>query len=209
MEPRCMKPSNRRGRPKLAKDAKKMMAATRLRPKTRAMLQREAKRRGWTLSEEIEDRLEKSFDVPRREMWGDDSIRRFAILMAGAAYWTQRHSKASWHDDPWTFRGVVASVNFLLPLLAPKGEVRPPPHIAAVLEALEDAPGQLRESIADPEQAGRRAALQVAAYMHGEDKDIEGLFIEDVRRASRNLGIEPNPDIIPQMIAALQKESKR
>jgi hypothetical protein len=111
----------------------------------------------WNLSQEILLRLRCSLDK-EHEAGRSLGMRRLCFLisdMAKRELYTDHPGQESWHRDPYTFRAFKIAVAELLDGLEPPGEMRLPPVLAAVMEAL---PSFLR--FEKPEQFGGFAAYK-------------------------------------------------
>jgi hypothetical protein len=125
--------------------------STRVSHTTRAMLEREAKRKGHSLSREAEHRLEQSFV---KDQNAPPHIRALAHAVTLLAQQIEHLTGESWYDGAFTGealrRGIDALISHFAPV--PDGEVRVPRKV-------EDAAGRfqppLRESFRDPALLGR------------------------------------------------------
>lgn len=107
---------------------KSAVLAWRVRPDTRADIERAAKASGRSLSQEVEDRLKGSFaeDKKIEDVFGDK--RNYAVMrLIGSTIESIRPVGATdvdWLSDPFLFDRAVNGVNAVLTLIRPKG--RPP-----------------------------------------------------------------------------------
>lgn len=122
----------RRGRPiKAGATGKSAVFSTRITPELRAALERAAKESGGSLSDEIETRLRRSFqledDVRRifAAFGGDQNyavLRLFAEVMRRLDTATGRR----WTEDRWTFDQLEQAIGYLLREWRPDGAPRKP-----------------------------------------------------------------------------------
>jgi hypothetical protein len=119
------------GRPRFAKTGKTSYFSTRLTPKTRSLLEAEARRRGRSLSELAEDLLqlglEEIADLERPK-----PLRALLFLVSTlesrtlGPHW--QDAKYSWRSNPYMFAALRAGIIDLLDRLRPPGEfVTPSP----------------------------------------------------------------------------------
>jgi hypothetical protein len=100
--------------------------STRITPELRAALEREAERRGHSLSQEVERLLTDSLQAPKRnkEVWGEDRNLGLAHLVNRAAQMIEGHTGESWMTNDYTFRALRSAVEELFRILAT--EIKPP-----------------------------------------------------------------------------------
>jgi len=117
------------GRPRFAKTGKTSHFSTRLTPKTRSLLEAEARRRGKSLSEVAEDLLQLGLE----EMADLDRPKPLRALLFMVSMLERRtlgpHSqdaKYSWRSNPYMFTALRAGIIDLLDRLRPPGEVVTP-----------------------------------------------------------------------------------
>jgi hypothetical protein len=118
------------GRPRFAQMGKTSYFSTRITPKTRSLLEAEARRRGKSLSEVAEDLLqlglEEMADLDRPK-----PIRALLFMISSLArgilgpHW--QDAKYSWRSNPYMFATLRAGVVDLLDGLQPAGEIVTPP----------------------------------------------------------------------------------
>jgi hypothetical protein len=168
------------GRPRFAKTGKTSYFSTRLTPKTRSLLEAEARRRGRSLSEVAEDLLqlglEEIADLERPR-----PIRALLFLISslinGIAGPHRGDAKYSWRANPYMFAAFRAGVIALLDKLRPPGEiVTPPPgpEYRVVVDEYEPEWPPRRHTFPDsPEKyARRRVELLIlqAEIQHGYEE---------------------------------------
>lgn len=118
------------GRPRFTKTGKTEFFSTRITPKTREMLEVEARRRGKSLSEVAEDLLqmglEEIADLDRPK-----PLKGLLFLISSLGRGTPGHlwpdPKYSWNANPYMFAAFRAAIIGLLDRLRPPGEVTTPP----------------------------------------------------------------------------------
>jgi hypothetical protein len=118
------------GRPRFAQMGKTSYFSTRITPKTRSLLEAEARRRGKSLSEVAEDLLqlglEEMADLDRPK-----PIRALLFMISSLArgilgpHW--QDAKYSWRSNPYMFATLRAGIVDLLDGLQPAGEIVTPP----------------------------------------------------------------------------------
>jgi Arc-like DNA binding domain len=94
----------------------------RLPGKVREKLAAAAAARGWTVSEEILERLKQGFDDEQRgpTWWALSHILGVAIAIVKSA------GGPDWRSDPWSFRAFRLAFAQILDALEPPGEIRAP-----------------------------------------------------------------------------------
>jgi hypothetical protein len=118
------------GRPRFAKTGKTSHFSTRLTPKTRGLLEAEARRRGKSLAEVAEDLLqlglEEIADLERPK-----PLRALLFLIQSLSYGIagphRQDAKYSWRANPYMFATLRAGIIALLDKLRPPGEIVTPP----------------------------------------------------------------------------------
>jgi hypothetical protein len=124
--------------------------STRITPELRDALEREAKRSGHSLSQEVERRLTDSLQAPKRDkaLWGADRNRGLAHLVNRTAQMIEGHTGESWMANDYSFRALRAAVEELFRIMAV--EIRPPRNTN-----LPEQIRQVRESMHSPELASK------------------------------------------------------
>ena len=125
--------------------------STRVSHTTRAMLEREAKRKGHSLSREAEHRLEQSFV---KDQNAPPHIRALAYAVTLLARQIERLTGESWYDGAFTGDALRHGIETLIFHFArtPAGEVRVPPKVE---DAAERFQAPLSESFRNPAFLGR------------------------------------------------------
>jgi hypothetical protein len=118
--------------------------STRITPELRDALEREAKRSGHSLSQEVERRLTDSLQAPKRtkETWGEDRNLGLAYLVNRTAQIIENHTGGSWITNDYTFRALRAAVAELFRILdvessAPRNPDMPE-KLARLIESMKD-----------------------------------------------------------------------
>jgi hypothetical protein len=118
------------GRPRFAKTGKTSYFSTRLTPKTRSLLEAEARRRGRSLSEVAEDLLQLGLEEIA-DLRQPKPLRALLFLISslshGIAGPHREDAKYSWHSNPYMFAALRAGIIALLDKLQPPGEIITPP----------------------------------------------------------------------------------
>ena len=118
------------GRPRFAKTGKTSHFSTRLTPKTRSLLEAEARRRGKSLAEVAEDLLQLGLEEIADLRW-PKPLRALLFLISslsnGIAGPHRQDTKYSWHSNPYMFAALRAGIIALLDKLRPPGEIVTPP----------------------------------------------------------------------------------
>ena len=128
-----MKP-RKRGRPPKGEFAnKKATLTTRITEPVRDGLEREAKRNGRSLSQEIERRLFESLEAPKRweRAFGNERNSSLAFMVAQLAEGIERTAHTSWLRDPYTCQALEFGLKVVVGHYAPEGKPGVPDAIAA------------------------------------------------------------------------------
>jgi hypothetical protein len=118
------------GRPRFAKTGKTSHFSTRLTPKTRSLLEAEARRRGESLSEVAEDLLQLGLEeIADLERPKPNRALLFLIsaLINGIRGPHREDAKYGWHSNGYMFAALRAGIIALLDKLRPPGEIVTPP----------------------------------------------------------------------------------
>jgi hypothetical protein len=132
--------------------------STRITPDLRDALEREAKRSGHSLSQEVERRLTDSLQAPKRtkEIWGEDRNLGLAHLVNRTAQIIENHTGGSWITNDYTFRALRAAVEELFRILNVESSVPRNPRRPEKLEQLiESMKGQGYIDSKTPESSGQ------------------------------------------------------
>lgn len=140
--------TNRPGRPrKKASDGKRAMFSTRMSLVLRENLDRASAKSGKSLSQEIEDRLRRSFDVEKqitesfegKEKYG---LARLFIEIIEAA---EMGTFLGWAEDPYVHQATVRAVAEVFEAFRPDGEIKRPTRLP---DFFGDDPATFGQSIA-------------------------------------------------------------
>jgi Arc-like DNA binding domain len=174
-----MPPKRKRGRPPQGEFAGKTEAfATRITRELRDGLEREAKRNGRSLSQEVELRLRGSLEMPSKlqRQWGPPHIRELARLVAlaarsveqrlGAGPFEEKLSAFAWHKNGSTHAAVCVAINAILARYKPAQPGPMPELLKQPSEWLVQQFGQERaERECTPEGVGLSCALGLLDQM--------------------------------------------
>jgi hypothetical protein len=133
--------------------------STRITPELREALERQAKRSGHSLSQEVERRLTDSLQAPKRdkEVWGEDRNLGLAHLINRTAQIIEAHTGESWITNDYTFQALRAAVEQLFRIL--EVEIEPPGRNTDLPEKIEQIPNSLNSQgcihSKTPEQSGQ------------------------------------------------------
>jgi hypothetical protein len=105
---------------------RRSVTSWRMRPETRDRLERAAEKSGRSMSQEIEDRLQRTFeDDKAMESFGGERIyavmRLFSLVIDATR--PRRVSREAWLEDPLLFDRAVKGIAALLELIRPPGPV--------------------------------------------------------------------------------------
>ena len=173
------------GRPRFAKTGKTEFFSTRITPKTRDLLEAEARRRGESVSSVAEDLLQLGLE----EMAAIRNPQPLkALLFLVEMLRIPGHSgdhlddSYSWQSNPYMFAAFRAAVTSLLDVLRPRGEIITPPPGPLISD---DELGELQATFPDsPDEYGRDCARDLLstarshsqAEEHGQPEDIRDLL---------------------------------
>lgn len=124
----------KRGRPPKGEFANKNATlTTRLTEPVREGLEREAKRNGRSLSQEVERRLFESLEAPKRweRAFGNVRNRALAYMVAQLAEGIEQYAHKSWRHDPYTCQALEFGLKVVVGHYAPEGKPEVPDTIAA------------------------------------------------------------------------------
>lgn len=110
---------------------KSAVFSTRITPDLRAMLEKESKETGKSLSQIVERRLRDSFDDPKRweRALGAKHVRALAYMVAKIATSLEIRTGRHWHKDAFTSSALKAALNIAIHYFESKGEVRVPDRL--------------------------------------------------------------------------------
>jgi hypothetical protein len=104
----------------------------RMQENDRAQLEAAAKRRDWTVTEELLWRLRASF-ARDHERQRDPPLRAWCFLISDLASYIH-YETPNWHKNPFWFRAFKLGVTGLLDALEPKGEIRSPKDLDPLID---------------------------------------------------------------------------
>ena len=173
------------GRPRFAKTGKTEFFSTRITPKTRDLLEAEARRRGESVSRVAEDLLQLGLE----EMAAIRNPQPLkALLFLVEMLRIPDHSgdhlddSYSWQSNPYMFAAFRAAVTSLLDVLRPRGEIITPPPGPLISD---DELGELQDTFPDsPDEYGRDCARNLLSTArshvqmeeHGQAEEVVGLL---------------------------------
>jgi hypothetical protein len=101
----------------------------------RVQLEAAARKRGWTITDELVRRLRNSFNRERDEA-RDPAARAFCFLFSELArrICVYRERRPNWHFDPWLFQTFKLAIPKLLDHFRPAGEMRLPTFYQAIVD---------------------------------------------------------------------------
>ena len=165
-------------KPKGPFKGKSVTITTRVTPRTRTELEREAKRKGHSLSQEIEIRLDSSLRK------GPDTPAHVKALAQAVTLLTRNVERATgqhWHADAFTGDALRQAIDFLLSHFAPvlEGQLVLPPKVQ---EATARVQPELRESYGNSRSFGLMEAGMVIGMIEnapGKHAPVPGIDFPD------------------------------
>jgi len=150
---------HRKGAGRPPETGKTSYFSTRLTPKTRSLLEAEARRRGKSLSEVAEDLLQLGLEEIA-ELGRPKPLRALLFLIESLSNFIrdphQQDAKYSWHSNPYVFAALRAGIIDLLDRLRPSGEIVTPPPGPEEMREDEEGPVLFRHTFPDsPEEYAR------------------------------------------------------
>jgi hypothetical protein len=166
----------------------------------RARLDAAARKKGWSLSQQLLWRLRVSFEKENHADHRDPATRALCFLIAETAQRVHIGIPVEWHRNPFLFRAFKLAVASLLDALAPAGAVESPlPEFSKVLE-----PREL-QLIGDrwktPETAAAEAAKLTLTSLLLPAHDVE-----DVKTRLRGLNFPERPNLSEELIKEFERE---
>lgn len=113
-----MSDRNKGGRPRQGVEVKRAPLNMRTSPVTRSRLESAAEANGWSLTQEVEHRLERTF-AEDRYRGGPRNSALFHLMLASATA-IETANNAKWDEDVETFTSVKAAINRLLDVNHPQ-----------------------------------------------------------------------------------------
>jgi hypothetical protein len=175
------------GRPRFTKTGKTSYFSTRLTPKTRSLLEAEARRRGRSLSEVAEDLLQLGLEEIA-ELDRPKPLRALLFLIStlinGIAGPHREDAKYSWRSNPYIFAAFSAGIVDLLDRLRPPGEIVTPPPGPEQVGEDEEGPRLFRHTFPDsPEEYAQdivEMLILQASVQHFSD-EMEKKYGDEMR----------------------------
>jgi TraY domain len=133
----------------------------------RTRLEQAAAANGRSLSQEAQNRLQQSFDLPKelQDAWGPPEVRALAQLVSRVVRSVQHSAGATpfqgagdlaWHRNAFTHAAVKAAVATVLVRFKPAGPIEVPPPVKELSERMPEHP-----EMATPDGVGHASALGV------------------------------------------------
>lgn len=165
---------------------------TRIKPETRAALERAAEKSGRSLSQEVEHRLDYSI---RRDYEHNRHrhIRALAEAIAILIHWVERATQKRWIDDPFTAEALRRGIEFLVFHFGAPGTPEVP---ASVKDAAARVPLQARDQSMTPAGVGHAEAGGLISWIEmnlNEGGRLSRPFVTDPRK----LDFDPSKLYVP------------
>ncbi|WET72889.1 hypothetical protein [Rhizobium croatiense] len=146
---------------------KSAVFSTRITPDLRALLEKESKQTGKSLSQIVERRLRDSFDHPDRwkRALGAEHVRALAYVVAKIATSLEIRTGRHWHKDAFTGSALKAALNIAIHYFGSWGEVRVPDRLEEQAARMQAAsPGaDFGKFMKDPADFGAHRANEFLA----------------------------------------------
>lgn len=162
---------------------KSAVFSTRIRPETRAALERAARESGRSLSQEIEKRLEYGLVDSREE---PPELQALCHALSHIAKRVAGLERNTWRSDPFRARAFRVAVDRLLERLSPEGKPTTPADLKAFYELM---PGNHSKMIETPEAFADSVIRSVWEQLLSEDAATQVLFPK-FRLTNRVLGLK-------------------
>jgi hypothetical protein len=168
---------HRKGAGRPPETGKTSYFSTRLTPKTRSLLEAEARRRGKSLSEVAEDLLQLGLEEIA-ELGRPKPVRALLFLIESLSHGLRgphrEDAKYSWHANPYMFAAFRAGIIDLLDRLRPPGEIVTPPPGPEEMGEDEEGPHLFRRTFFNsPEEYARNMVdllILQASIQHFSDE---------------------------------------
>jgi hypothetical protein len=180
-------PKKSRGRPPAGEfKGKSEVFTTRITPDTRKALEKAARQqsidtgRRWSLSQEVERRLNASFREGRKRAGRDDIhalTEVVAMVLAGIEQTTGKH----WREDAFTNEALRSGLDMVIRHFGARGEAVIPEAVSKTIERL--PPGGAH--FATPEGVGASEAGRVITWIESWSFSPPAPSLDDVRRSSK------------------------
>jgi hypothetical protein len=166
----------------------------------RAQLDAAAKKKGWSLSQELLWRLRVSFEKENYADHRDPATRALCFLIAETAQRVRLGIPVQWHLNPFLFRAFKLGVAALLDALAPTGEAKSPlPEFSKVLKANELQ--LLGDRLETPEIAAAEAAkLTLTSLL------LPAHHVEEVKTRLQGLNFPERPNLSEELVKEFEGE---
>jgi len=167
----------------------------------RRRLERSAKKKRWSLSQELLYRLRVSYGSRHEEQFQPPATRAICFLVGHITGMltlpeVQDRNLALWHRDPFQFRAFRLAVSKLLEALEPRGDIQSP--YGPLLERLPDLPfwsTQMTAFVRTPEILADWVVTSILGQMLNPRSEIEasiretsvGLSNADLKRYAEHL----------------------
>ena len=166
----------------------------------RARLDAAAKKKGWSLSQELLWRLRVSFEKENYRDRRDPATRALCFLIAETAQRVHIGVLVEWNRNPFLFRAFKLAVAALLDRLEPAGSAKSPvPEFSKVLK-----PHELQlfgDRWKTPETAAAEAAKLTLTSLFLPAHDVE-----DVKTRLRGLNFPERPNLSEELIKEFEGE---
>ena len=166
----------------------------------RARLDAAAKKKGWSLSQELLWRLRVSFEKENYANHRDPATRALCFLIAETAQRVHNRIPKQWHRDPFLYRAFKLGVAALLNALEPAGAAKSPlPEFSKVL-----TPHELQlfgDRWETPETTAAEAAKLTLTSLFLPAHDVE-----DVKTRLRGLNFPERPNVSEELIKEFERE---
>jgi hypothetical protein len=129
-------------------DGKNSTFTTRIRSDTRKQLDRAARQKDRSLSQEVEIRLRESFN---KEGNIPSHIQSLSLAISSLAMDIESRTGESWREDAFTCDALRNGVEFLIASLAPGGEIVASAHL---MKSVARSPSSFQETFRDPALLG-------------------------------------------------------
>jgi hypothetical protein len=147
---------------------------TRIRPRVREGLEREAQRNGRSLSQEVERRLTDSLEMPQRieRGWGPPHVQALARLVARAVRTIEGSTGRRWRDDAFTGQAARAAINILMEhlVLVPDGALEIPEEVERSAQATARILPDRLEFYRHPEGVASAVALGLLSQLEAHEE---------------------------------------
>lgn len=165
---------------------KSAVFSTRITPDLRAMLEKESKETGKSLSQIVERRLRDSFSHPKRweRALGAEHVRALAYMVAKIAASLEIRTGRHWHKDAFTGSALKAALNVAIHYFGSWGEVHVPDRLeeqAARMQAASPS-ASFTKFMKDPTDFGAHRANEFVAaigYLETPNNSHRSEYLSD------------------------------